>query len=38
MAAGGGVDTGLRQPTRTDAQERLDRSRCWLKQYFEERK
>lgn len=27
-------DTGLRQPTRTDAQERLDRSRNWLKEYF----
>jgi hypothetical protein len=26
-------DTGLRQPTRTDAQERLERSREWLKQY-----
>ena len=27
------VDTGLRQPTRTDAQERLEESRKWLKQY-----
>jgi hypothetical protein len=26
-------DTGLRQPTRTDAQERMDRSREWLRQY-----
>ena len=26
-------DTGLRQPTRTDAQERLDKSREWLKNY-----
>lgn len=29
-------DTGLRQPVRTDAQERLERSRQWLKNYFEE--
>jgi hypothetical protein len=28
-------DTGLRQPTRTDAQERMDRSREWLKIYQE---
>jgi hypothetical protein len=28
-----GPDTGLRQPTRTDAQERMDRSREWLRQY-----
>jgi hypothetical protein len=26
-------DTGLRQPTRTDAQERLEKSREWLKRY-----
>jgi hypothetical protein len=26
-------DTGLRQPTRTDAQERLEESRKWLKDY-----
>jgi len=26
-------DTGLRQPTRTDAQERLEESRKWLKKY-----
>jgi hypothetical protein len=26
-------DTGLRQPTRTDAQERLERSREWLRKY-----
>jgi hypothetical protein len=26
-------DTGIRQPSRTDAQERLERSREWLKQY-----
>lgn len=31
-------DTGIRQPTRTDAQERLERSRAWLKNYFELRK
>ncbi len=38
MATAGGPDTGLRQPTRTDAQERLKRSREWLKTYFTERK
>lgn len=27
--------SGLRQPTRTDAQERLERSREWLKNYQE---
>lgn len=32
-AAGAGPDTGLRQPTRTDAQQRLEASREWLKQY-----
>jgi hypothetical protein len=26
-------DTGIRQPTRSDAQERLERSREWLKNY-----
>lgn len=26
-------DTGIRQPTRIDAQERLERSRQWLKDY-----
>lgn len=26
-------DTGIRQPTRTDAQERLERSREWLRNY-----
>ena len=30
-----GPDTGLRQPTRTDAQLRLERSREWLKTYNE---
>lgn len=25
--------TGIRQPTRTDAQERLERSREWLRNY-----
>lgn len=30
-----GIDTGIRQPTRTDAQERLERSREWLKDYQE---
>ena len=29
-----GPDTGIRQPTRTDAQERLERSRQWLKDYY----
>ena len=29
----GEYDTGIRQPVRTDAQERLERSRAWLKQY-----
>jgi len=33
-----GPDTGIRQPTRTDAQERLERSREWLKSYFEEQR
>lgn len=28
-----GPDTGIRQPTRTDAQQRLDKSREWLKNY-----
>lgn len=28
-----GPDTGLRQPTRTDAQLRLEASRAWLKTY-----
>jgi hypothetical protein len=28
-----GPDTGLRQPTKTIAQERLERSREWLKKY-----
>ena len=28
-----GPDTGIRQPTRTDAQERLERSREWLRDY-----
>ena len=28
-------DTGIRQPVRTDAKERLERSRSWLKDYFE---
>jgi hypothetical protein len=31
-------DTGIRQPTRTDAQERLERSRNWLKNYHANRK
>lgn len=35
MATVGGPDTGLRQPVRTDAQERLERSREWLKNYQE---
>jgi hypothetical protein len=26
-------DTGIRQPTRSDAQDRLERSREWLKNY-----
>ena len=26
-------DTGLRQPTRTDAQERLEESRKWIRDY-----
>jgi hypothetical protein len=30
-----GPDTGIRQPVRTDAQERLERSRQWLKDYQE---
>jgi hypothetical protein len=30
-----GPDTGIRQPTRTDAQVRLERSREWLKDYHE---
>jgi hypothetical protein len=30
-------DTGLRQPIRTDAQERLERSREWLAMYLAER-
>jgi hypothetical protein len=30
-----GPDTGLRQPTRTDAQLRLEESRKWLKNYQE---
>jgi uncharacterized protein YjbJ (UPF0337 family) len=29
--------SGLRQPVRTDAQERLERSRKWLKDYQEKR-
>lgn len=33
-----GPDTGLRQPTRTDAQERLEKSRQWLKSYQDSRK
>lgn len=28
-----GPDTGLRQPTRTDAQLRLEKSREWLREY-----
>ena len=32
-AKGIGPDTGIRQPIRTDAQERLERSREWLKDY-----
>jgi hypothetical protein len=28
-----GADTGLRQPTRTDAQQRLEKAREWLKDY-----
>jgi hypothetical protein len=28
-----GIDTGLRQPTRTDAQVRMEKSRDWLKDY-----
>ncbi|MDN5006479.1 hypothetical protein ACFQZO_37335 [Bradyrhizobium sp. GCM10027634] len=28
-----GPDTGIRQPVRTDAQIRLERSREWLKDY-----
>ena len=31
-------DTGIRQPTRTDAQERLERSRKWLKDYQERKR
>lgn len=27
------LDTGIRQPTRTDAQERMERSREWLRSY-----
>lgn len=33
-----GPDTGIRQPTRTDAMQRLDNSREWLKNYHAERK
>jgi len=33
-----GPDTGTRQPTRADAQERLEKSREWLKKYHLERK
>jgi hypothetical protein len=32
-AAGAGVDTGIRQPTKTDAMMRLEFSREWLKNY-----
>jgi hypothetical protein len=32
-AASSGPDTGLRQPTRTDAQERLERSREFVRDY-----
>jgi hypothetical protein len=28
-----GPDTGIRQPTRTDAMQRLDKSREWLRKY-----
>lgn len=28
-----GPDTGIRQPTRTDAQQRLEKWRKWLKDY-----
>ena len=33
----GEYDTGIRQPVRTDAQERLERSREWLKNYHAKR-
>lgn len=33
-AAPTGPDTGLRQPKKADAIERLDKSREWLKDYF----
>ena len=36
-AAGTGPDTGLRQPTGTDAQQRMERSREWLKDYHARR-
>jgi hypothetical protein len=32
-AAHGGPDTGIRQPTKTDAMKRLDKSREWLRDY-----
>jgi hypothetical protein len=28
-----GLDTGIRQPTKTDAQARMEKSRVWLKEY-----
>jgi hypothetical protein len=33
MATVGGPDTGIRQPTRDDAMQRLEFSREWLKNY-----
>jgi hypothetical protein len=33
MATVGGPDTGVRQPTKTDAMMRLEFSREWLKNY-----
>lgn len=33
-SASTGPDTGLRQPTRTDAQERLEKSRSWIVDYY----
>jgi len=33
-----GPDTGIRQPTKTEAMIRLDKSREWLKAYHERKK
>jgi hypothetical protein len=29
-----GIDTGIRQPTRTDAQERMEKSREFIRDYY----